>query len=232
MTMSFRGTVNPMTTTAVDQHVVSVDLPIMWEPNAPEARLTATDHGEARLTLRPHPDDHDQGQVELVWTGCCATRMDATNDEAIGGHQLHEAGLRDVLWLGEVRQSALIAELQRLHPVPPQHSPGSSTHLRHWVAPLKECIVEVVASSLRVERGAGVSKTAAQSWAWTASKGARECHGRRVVDELVGRARRRAIIELLVSTDTPWTSAVALYRACGFAEVGSDERDTHFRMAL
>ena len=96
MTMSFRGTVNPMTTTAVDQHVVSVDLPIMWEPNAPEARLTATDHGEARLTLRPHPDDHDQGQVELVWTGCCATRMDATNDEAIGGHQLYEAGLRDV----------------------------------------------------------------------------------------------------------------------------------------
>ena len=38
--------------------------------------------------------------------------------------------------------------------------------------------------------------------------------------------------EVRVLTDTPWTSAVALYRACGFTELGSDGTDTHFVMAL
>ncbi len=138
---------------SVDEHVVSVDLPIMWEPNAPEARLTANDEGEARLRLRPHPDDHDRRLVALVWSGCRATRMDMLNDEAIDGHHLYEAGLRDVLWLGEVRESALIAELERLHRAPPRRRAGRCAELRHWVAPLKECIVEVIASSFRVERG-------------------------------------------------------------------------------
>ena len=35
-----------------------------------------------------------------------------------------------------------------------------------------------------------------------------------------------------VLTDTPWTSAVAFYRACGFDEVGRDDTDTHFAMPL
>ena len=55
---------------------------------------------------------------------------------------------------------------------------------------------------------------------------------RRVVEKLVGRARRREMSELRVLTDTPWTSAVELYRACGFAEIESDGIDTHFVMPL
>ncbi len=55
---------------------------------------------------------------------------------------------------------------------------------------------------------------------------------RRVGEELVRRARRRSMSEVRVLTDTPWTSAVELYRACGFTEVGSDGTDTHFVMPL
>jgi hypothetical protein len=38
--------------------------------------------------------------------------------------------------------------------------------------------------------------------------------------------------ELLVLTDTPWASALALYRACGFVDVGQDSTDTYLAMAL
>lgn len=34
--------------------------------------------------------------------------------------------------------------------------------------------------------------------------------------------------QIRVLTDTPWISAVELYRACGFTELGSDGIDTHF----
>ena len=60
----------------------------------------------------------------------------------------------------------------------------------------------------------------------------REGFGGAVVAELIARARRRAMTELRVSTDTPWLSAVALYRSCGFAEIGRDSTDTHFTLSL
>jgi GNAT superfamily N-acetyltransferase len=56
--------------------------------------------------------------------------------------------------------------------------------------------------------------------------------GRRIVDELVRRARHRGMTEVRVLTDTPWQSAVALYRACGFTDLGDDGADTHFRRDL
>ena len=137
------------------EHVTAADLAVTWEPNAPAARLTVTDDGEARLTLRAHPEDHDQRPVDLVWNGCLVARMEAPNDEAISGHRLCEAGLREVLWLGEVHESGLIAETERRNHVHPHHTAERYTGLRHWVASLKECTVEVVADSLRVERNAG-----------------------------------------------------------------------------
>ena len=57
-------------------------------------------------------------------------------------------------------------------------------------------------------------------------------HGREIVDELVGRARHRGMAEVRVLTDTSWISALALYRSCGFDEVGHDDTDTHFAMRL
>jgi ribosomal protein S18 acetylase RimI-like enzyme len=56
--------------------------------------------------------------------------------------------------------------------------------------------------------------------------------GRQVVEELIRRARRRGMLELVALTDTPWTSALALYRSCGFREVREDETDTHFVLSL
>jgi N-acetylglutamate synthase-like GNAT family acetyltransferase len=38
-----------------------------------------------------------------------------------------------------------------------------------------------------------------------------------VVKELARRARQNEMKTLLVTTDVPWTDAVALYRSCGFA---------------
>jgi len=60
----------------------------------------------------------------------------------------------------------------------------------------------------------------------------REGLGRLIVAELIDRARRRGMAELIVRADTPWTSALELYRSCGFAEVGHDDVDTHFSMRL
>lgn len=51
---------------------------------------------------------------------------------------------------------------------------------------------------------------------------------RAIVEELVGRAARRGLEPVVVLTDTPWTSAVELYRSCGFTEVGRSDGDTHF----
>ncbi len=65
-----------------------------------------------------------------------------------------------------------------------------------------------------------------------ASTHRRQGFGRMVVEELISRARKRGVPEIVVLTDTPWTSAVELYLACGFSEVDRDDTDTHFAMAL
>ncbi len=54
---------------------------------------------------------------------------------------------------------------------------------------------------------------------------------REVVAELVRRAIDQQLTEVVVLTDAPWTSACALYLACGFVQVGQDETDTHFAMS-
>jgi ribosomal protein S18 acetylase RimI-like enzyme len=56
--------------------------------------------------------------------------------------------------------------------------------------------------------------------------------GRQVVEELVRRARRRGMFEVVVLTDTPWTSAIALYRSLGFDYVSQDDTDTRFALRL
>lgn len=56
--------------------------------------------------------------------------------------------------------------------------------------------------------------------------------GRQVVQELVRRARRRNMVEVVVLTDTPWASALALYRSCGFEDIGQDDTDSHLALPL
>jgi len=136
----------------VTERVVAIDIGVEWEPSVPAARLVAADDGEARLSLRPHADDEDRRHVELVWAGAVVARMEPPNDEAIDGHRLYAAGLEDVWWIGEVHESQLIADLVRRNEVHERHSPDLFAGLRHWILPLKECVVEVVAESLTVER--------------------------------------------------------------------------------
>lgn len=56
--------------------------------------------------------------------------------------------------------------------------------------------------------------------------------GRRMVAELVERAKRQRLNPLRVTTDTPWPDAVALYAACGFEIIEQTEAATHFSMWL
>ena len=60
------------------------------------------------------------------------------------------------------------------------------------------------------------------------------CRGiaRALVAELVGRARRRGVRVLRVSTDVPWTDAISLYESCGFVETDRDDDEVHLEMRL
>jgi hypothetical protein len=134
------------------QRVIMIDPVHEWEPNDPGARLVATDGGDARLTLRSHPNDDDERDVVFVWSGCRLAQMGGPNDEAIEGHRLWDCGLASVSWLGEVVDSELIASLERQNRVHPRHDPRRFSDLRHWVVLTKETVVEVVATSWIQER--------------------------------------------------------------------------------
>jgi hypothetical protein len=81
--------------------------------------------------------------------------LSAPNDEAISGHRLWRAGLSDVLWLGLVERSALIAQLKRQNSVHPYHDPRRYEFMDHYIAPLKECVAEVVARSVAIHPQGG-----------------------------------------------------------------------------
>lgn len=55
---------------------------------------------------------------------------------------------------------------------------------------------------------------------------------RLVVAELVERAGRRALDRVVVTTDTAWPDAVALYRSCGFGLVAQTAGATDLSMFL
>jgi hypothetical protein len=128
------------------------DLGVMWAPNIESGVLVAREQGEARLVLGAYFGDADQRHVVLVWRRARAVRMEPPNDKAISGHRLYDLGLREVHWVGEVRESALIADLERRNRVHPRHDPRRYDNLRHWVVRLKGRIVEVVAVSCEVQR--------------------------------------------------------------------------------
>ena len=135
------------------ERVVPLDLGVEWEPNAPYAVLLVRDDGMAELTMLAHPSDVDQRPVMLIWGGCRAAVMQPPNDEAISGHRLYTRGLRDVLWAGEVLHSQWIADLEQQNRVHSSHDASRFVAgLRHFILPLKECTVEVIASSCQVMR--------------------------------------------------------------------------------
>lgn len=121
---------------------------VTWDPNAPDAVLLSDDFGRGALALRAHPDDPDERTVILRFDLVIYALMTPPNDEARFHHPLYALGLEDLMWLGVVRDSSLVARLR------PLWSPAADFRLQpmHFVAPCKECVVEVVAADVDVFR--------------------------------------------------------------------------------
>jgi hypothetical protein len=145
----------------VAENVVPFDLGVTWQPNAPSAILVADDLGKTALALEPHPDDFDRRGVVIVWNGTRSACLTEPNDEAISGHRLYGKGLSKVLWAGLVRDSQAIEALERQNRVHPHHDPSRFDRLAHYVILSKECIAEVVAEAVEVQRIEGTMLDAA-----------------------------------------------------------------------
>jgi len=68
---------------SVAERVVRSGMNFRWEPNAPDAVMVSDDSGRTVLAVRSHPDDTDQRNVVLVWSGVEYASLSAPNDEAI-----------------------------------------------------------------------------------------------------------------------------------------------------
>jgi hypothetical protein len=126
----------------VDPEVVAAAVDLRWEPNAPEAALLSLDDSRVVLALRPHFDDVDQRTVVLRFDGAVQSTMTGDNDEGLSRHRLYDRGLDRLLWLGTVENTDWSWEQKAWRTQP----------LRHFIAALKESVVEVMAESVIVLR--------------------------------------------------------------------------------
>jgi hypothetical protein len=134
---------------------------VQWEPNAPDELLAVGDGGRAVLALNAHFDDGNQDCVVLVWSSTWAVVMGPPNDEARSCHRLYQRGLSGQLWAGTVEESTWISDLERQNRVHPRHDAARFTRLTHFILPLKECTVEVVAEKVSVLRRPSPTSAAA-----------------------------------------------------------------------
>jgi hypothetical protein len=128
---------------------------VRWEPNSPAAVLIVTDAGLAALALEPHPADTGHDCVVLVWFGTKEAAMGVPNDEALMGHRLYERGLAELTWAGIVEDSERIARLELGNRVHPRHEAERFRRLNHYILPLKEGTVEVIAETVSAQRQPG-----------------------------------------------------------------------------
>ncbi|KGN32179.1 hypothetical protein N802_11005 [Knoellia sinensis KCTC 19936] len=143
------------------ERVVESGIRVQWEPNVPEAVMVSDDSGRTTLAVRAHPDDADQRPLVLFWRRVEFAALTAPNDESISGHPLWHSGLSDVRWLGLVERSSRIRALTVQNSVHPSHDQRRFDFLDHYIAPLKECVAEVVAGSLETQRHGGSTLEAA-----------------------------------------------------------------------
>lgn len=139
----------------VEPYELLLDAPLRWDPNAPEAFMVSDDMGRGALGQRAHPEDPDQRCVVLRWDVVRYALMGPPNDEAMHQHRLYESGLKDILWLGVVRDSALLSDLS------PMWSREMAMVPLHYVVVSKECVVEVLAENVDVFRLGGSPRQAA-----------------------------------------------------------------------
>jgi hypothetical protein len=132
-------------------------IPLRWEPNAPEAVLVSDDRGRGALAQRAHPTDPDQRCVVFRFDQLIYAQMVSINDEGRSQHRLYDAGLRDLLWLGIVRESALLSGLR------PAWTAVGDLRIQplHYVIPSKECVIEAIAAHVELLRVEGPTRTAA-----------------------------------------------------------------------
>jgi hypothetical protein len=128
---------------------------LRWEPNAPAACLVSDDFLRSAMALRAHPDDSDQRCVVLVWDVVSYALMGQPNDEALYLHRLYDVGLKNILWIGVVRDSNLVEAVR------PMLGRDFVFRPLHYVVPLKECVVEVLAQNVDVVRAEGTPREAA-----------------------------------------------------------------------
>jgi len=128
-------------------HVVAISDSPEWEPNAPEAVLITDDSARAVLALNPHFEDIDRRAIALLWQGVYSVSMGYPNDEGLTDHPLYYSGLDKLLWMGEVHGGPAV-------PIPFGPPP------RHFVVPLREAVVEVLADAFSVARIAGTTHQA------------------------------------------------------------------------
>ncbi|MDO9439907.1 MAG: hypothetical protein Q7T73_03360 [Beijerinckiaceae bacterium] len=114
--------------------------------------MISDDSGRTALALRAHPNDVDQRTLVLVWRRVEFASMGAPNDEAISGHPLWPHGLDDVRWIGLVKKSDRLRSLAAQNSAHHAHNRRRFDSLDHYIAPLKECVAEVVASSVETQR--------------------------------------------------------------------------------
>ncbi len=123
--------------------------------------MAVSDRGRVVLAVNAHHADPDQDCVVFVWSCSQAAIMGSPNDEAIEGHRLYSRGLSDLLWAGKVEQSEWIADLERRNRVHDRHAPARFARLTHFILPLKEDTVEVIAEQVTVLRRPGPTTSAA-----------------------------------------------------------------------
>ncbi len=88
---------------------------------------------------------------------------------------------------------------------------------------------EIVGLGVAVPEAHGLSRIVGMS---VARGHRRRGIARALIAELIARARSRGHHAVIVSTDTPWTDAVALYEDSGFEVTESDDADIHLWLDL
>jgi hypothetical protein len=144
----------------MSEHVRSLDLGVIWDPNSPEAVLLCLD-SRAALSMGAGVTDQDRRNVVLTWESVRHASIGSPNDETASGHPLWGKGLRDVLWAGAVEDSSLIASLNSIERTHSRHNSARFDGDIHYIVLSKEDTIEVVAKSVRVERFGGNTLDAA-----------------------------------------------------------------------
>jgi hypothetical protein len=146
---------------SMTERVVPVLPGVRWDPNAPMATMITNDMGVTVLAANPHGDDPSRDCVVFVWTGTAEAVMGGQNDEGRFGHRLYDRGLAGLRWAGLVEDSQWIAELRRtgqtvaakiLDPERARRVAERATPQQHYILPLKENTVEVIADRVEVRR--------------------------------------------------------------------------------